>query len=269
VSRQHPPESLLPRAARHGGFQALKPMNSYPCVLAFALFAATAQAQTATPSPRATPAPTPAQRATKPTSLTYSPPKNAVAVPRKDIDAGSRGWKPSMPSIYVLAPDHTGLTTRAQPTLFWYQSGPSNTRIEVTIIEPKNPKPVLRVGADKADLAGIHRLRLERYNITLTPGVVYRWTVALVVDPSSRSQDIIASDTIQRFEPDGLLKTALGRAEGLDRASIYADRGIWYDLLETVANEVDAAPRDADIRRLRASLFDQAGLKKVAAFDRK
>jgi hypothetical protein len=125
------------------------------------------------------------------------------------------------------------------------------------------------VAAEKADQGGIHRLRLERYNVMLNPNVIYRWTVALVVDPASRSQDIIASGTIQRFEPDGALKAALGQAEGWDKASIYAKKGVWYDLLEAVVNEVDSAPKDGDVRRARASLFDQAGLKRVAAFDRR
>ena len=91
-----------------------------------------------------------------------------------------------MPSLYVLAPNHTGLTTRGQPSLFWYQSGPASTRIELTIIEPKKPKVVLRVAADKAEQGGIHRLPLERYNVTLAPGVVYKWTVALMRFPGGR-----------------------------------------------------------------------------------
>jgi hypothetical protein len=244
-------------------------MKSLPGILTIALLMASAQAQTPAPPPKSTPNPMPAKQPAKRNSLTYKPPKNAVAAPRQDVDAGTRGWSATMPALCVLAPNHTGLTTRGQPSLFWYQSGPASTRIELTIIEPNKPKRVLRVAADKAEQGGIHRLPLERYHVTLAPGVVYKWTVALIPEPSNRSQDLIASDTIRRIEPDAQLTAALAGAEGLDKAAIYASNGIWYDALETVTNEINAAPKEKDLRLLRAALLDQADLKAAAASERK
>ena len=243
-------------------------MKSLPGILTIALLLASAHGQTPAQPPNSTPIPMPAQRSGKRVSLPYTPPKNAITVPRKDGDAGSRGWTAGLPSLYVLAPNHTGLTTRGQPSLFWYQSGPARTRIELTIIEPKKPKPLLRVGADKAEQAGVHRLVLARYNVTLAPGILYKWTVSLIPDPANRSQDIIARDTILRIEPDAQLKAALAGSKGQDTAAAYAGNGIWYDALETITNEIDAAPKNKDVRLLRASLLEQAGLKKVAASER-
>jgi hypothetical protein len=243
-------------------------MKILPGIFTIALLIASTQAQTSSPAPKRTPTPAPIQKPGKHVSLIYHAPGKAVAGVRHDIDAGSRGWSAKMPLLYVLAPDHTGLTTRAQPALFWYQSGPASTRIEVTVIEPGKPKPVLRVGADKVDQPGIHRLLLARYNVNLAPGVVYKWTVALVPDPANRSQDVIASDTIQRAEPGAQFTTALAGAEGLDRAALYARQGIWYDALEAVTKEIDAAPKDKELRFQRAALLEQAGLQKVAASER-
>ena len=244
-------------------------MKFFPSILILALLIASTQAQTSAPPPKNTPSPTPAQRTGKRSPLTYKVPTKAIAGTRHDVDAGSRGWSAQMPSIYVLAPDHTGLTASEQPSLFWYQSGPAGMRIEVTIIEPGKPKWLLRVGADKADQGGIHRLTLKRYGVTLVPGVLYKWTVALVPDLANRSRDVIASDTIQRVEPDARFTAALAGAKGLDKAAIYAGRGIWYDALETVTDEIDAAPKDKDIRFLRVSLLEQAGLKIAASSERK
>jgi hypothetical protein len=192
-----------------------------------------------------------------------------MAGTRVDGDGGSRGGSVKVPSLYVLAPNHTGLTTRPQPSLFWYQSGPTGTRFELTVIEPKKPKPVLRVSVDKADQPGIHRLVLSKYNVTLNPGTMYKWTVSLVPDPASRSQDVIASGYIQRTEPDSEFTAALGNAEGMDRAALYAEKGFWYDALEVVTNEIDATPNDKDLHRRRAALLEQAGLKDAAASERK
>jgi len=244
-------------------------MKSLPGIVTVVLLIASAQAQTPAPSPKNTPSPTPTEVARKHSSLKYIPPKNTVAGTRRVIDAGTRGWSANLPSLYVLAPDHTGLTTRAQPTLFWYQSGPATTPIELTLIEPGKPGWILRVGADIANQPGIHRFSLEKHNITLAPGILYKWTIALVPNRANRSQDVIASDTIQRVEPDAQLTATLAGCKGLDKAANYAGKGIWYDALEAVTNEIDAAPKNKEIRLERAALLEQVGLKEAAASERK
>lgn len=123
--------------------------------------------------------------------------------------------------------------------------------------------------AEESEEPGIHRLRLERYGVTLTPGIIYKWTVALVPNPANRSQDLIASDMIQRIEPSGRLSAGLAGSKGLNKAAAYADDGIWYDALDAVTNEIDAAPKNKDLRLLRASLLDQGDLKAAAASERK
>src|SRR5579871_2422271 len=105
-------------------------------IVTVVFLAASARAQTpaapTTPAPAGTPTPeqkpaaaaaTPAATESTPTAkhvrLKYAPPKIAVAGTRVDGDGGSRGSRDKLPSLYVLAPNHTGLTTREQPSLFW------------------------------------------------------------------------------------------------------------------------------------------------------
>ena len=201
--------------------------------------------------------------------LKYSPPKTAASGTRIDGDGASRGSGAKLPSLYVLAPNHTALTTREQPSLFWYQTGPAKTRFEVTLTEPKNPKPLFKVGTDKSDQAGIHRISLAKQKITLKPGVSYKWTVAWVPDPANHSQDVVASGSIQRIEPDAKLTAGLADAKGLDKVALYAQSGIWYDALEALSNEIDAAPKNKDLRAQRAALLEQAGLKDAAISERR
>jgi hypothetical protein len=249
-------------------------MKTFIVIVTAVLLVVSARAETPAP-PAGAPSPAPAKTAKAgepggtPRRLAYVRPKTGATGTRVDGDGGSRGGGVKMPSLYVLAPNHTGLTARAQPSLFWYQSGPASTRFELTIIEPKKPKPVLQVGAEAADQPGIHRLPLGKYNVTLTPGILYKWTIALVPDPANRSQDIIASGTIQRTEPDAQFTSALADAQGLDKAVICAGQGYWYDALEAVTKEIDAAPKDKALRLQRAILLDQAGLKDAAASERK
>lgn len=201
--------------------------------------------------------------------LVYVPPKAASADTRVDGDGGSRSGGKILPPVYVLTPHHTGLTTQAQPSLFWYQRSPAGAPVELTLIEPKNSKPLLRVGAGEASQSGIHRLVLGKHKITLAPGVTYKWTVALVPDRANRSQDVVASGTIQRVTPDAPFAAELAQADGLQKAALYAGKGFWYDALEVVTNEIDAAPKDKSLRQQRARLLEQAGLKEAAASELK
>ena len=98
--------------------------------------------------------------------------------------------------------------------------------------------------------------------------MTYKWTASWVPDPSNRSLSVVASGTIQRVEPDASLTAALA-AKTESPAEIYAGHGIWYDALEAITNEIDAAPTDASLRAVRAGLLEQAGLKEAAAADRK
>ena len=236
-------------------------MKTFPLLIATAFLLAHTQAQNATdPAKPAAPA--------KRSLLSYTPPKSVTKGTRIDGDGGSRGSGEKLPSLYVLAPNHTALTTREQPSLFWYQTAAAKTHFELTLTEPKNPKPLLKVATDKAD-GGIHRVSLAKHGVSLKPGVSYKWTIAWVPDPANRSQDVIASGSIQRIEPEAKLTAALADAKGLEKAAVYAQHGIWYEALETVSNEIDAAPKNKDLHAQRAALLQQAGLKEAAAAERR
>lgn len=246
-------------------------MKVLSLLAAFLLPFVSTQAQTPAPAAKSTPPPklTAAKTTAGRVRLYYVPPKNADSGTRIDGDGGSRGDGVKQPLVLVLAPDHTALTTRAQPALFWYQSGPSKSRLELTIVEPGKAKPLLRVGASKAEQPGIDFVLLTRHNFTLTPEITYRWTVALVTDPANRSQDVIASGTIRRTAPDAQLSAALAAAHGLDKAALYASNSYWYDALEAITDEIGAAPRDTELRVQRATFLKQGGLKAVAAAERR
>lgn len=235
------------------------PLLTLAAVLAFS------QSVFAQEKPAAAPAPAPAKKLN---SLKYTPPKTAGGS-RMDGDGGSRGSGEKLPSIYVLAPEHLALTTQAQPSLFWFQTLPAKAEFELTLTEPKKPKPLLNVGGGTADKAGIRSLSLARHGVTLAPGVTYQWSVALITDPKNRSKDVIASGSIKRVEEPAELREKTAAASAEDRAAIYAQGGFWYDALQSISGAIAANPKNAGLHQLRASLLEQARLPQAAAADRK
>lgn len=243
-------------------------MKSLTIAAATVLLSALAYAQAPAEPPKPAEA---APAAPKRTLLKFSAPKGLPTGGRIDGDGGSRGTedKNKLPTLYVLVPDQTALTTQEAPSLFWFQSAGANTRFEVTLNEPKNPKPLLKVAIDKSEKAGIHRISLAKQNVTLKQGVTYKWTVAWVPKADNRSLNVVAGGSIRRVEPDANLTSALAEAEGAEQAVVYAKNGIWYDALEAISNAIEAAPDDKELQRLRADLIEQAGLKLAEAGKRK
>ncbi len=169
----------------------------------------------------------------------------------------------------MLAPDHTGLTTRSQPTLYWYLSEPANARLDVTVINDEKIDPLLEqvIGIPKS--AGIQSLDLATVGATLKPGIEYRWFVSLTPDEKQRSNDIVASGTIQYIMPDAALKSRIAKANERTLARTYAEDGIWYDAIDSISRTIQYNPGDASLRAQRAALLDQVGLKAAADYDRK
>jgi hypothetical protein len=214
-------------------------------------------------SPKLLPAASPTAVSTK---LFYKPPAKAGNIPAR-VSGGARGE--GIDAVLIaLVPNHVALTTQAQPSLFWFQSKPAKAKFELTVVEPKKPKPLVSLTAPQADKAGIHRIKLAKYKVELQPDVAYEWSVAIVPDAENRSRDVIAKGVIKRINPTGDLANRVAQMGDLERAAAYAQAGIWYDAFEAVSNAIEAAPNNASLRAQRASLLQQVGLSDAAAADK-
>jgi Domain of Unknown Function (DUF928) len=222
----------------------------------------------ATASPIASPAVSPvASTAGAATKLFYKPPARAGNIPAR-VSGGARGGGTDAVLVAVV-PNHVALTTQAQPSLFWFQSKPAKAKFELTVVEPKKPKPLLSLTAPQADKPGIHRVKLAKYKVELQPDVAYEWSVAIVPDAENRSRDVIAKGVIKRIDPPGDLASRVAQMGDLERAAAYAEAGIWYDAFESVSNAIEAHPDDPSLRAQRASLLQQIGLSEAAALEKK
>jgi hypothetical protein len=225
--------------------------------LVLALSPAVAFAQSAPPAPSGSPPATPVLK-----RLVFHPPSDASSevLPIR-VGGGSRGGSNDGLSLEVLVPDQVALTTQAQPSLYWYQSKVARTQCEVTVTEPKNPKPLLILKSSQPTPAGIHAIRLTKFKVKLKTGVTYRWSVAIVVDPQNRSEDIVADGVVKRIDPSPDLASQLAGAPDPDKPGLYAENGIWYDALQSISDQIDKAPQDASLHQQRAGLLEQVGLK--------
>ena len=196
----------------------------------------------------------------------YRPPMRGAPVAR--IGGGTRGIGETTLELVVLAPDHTGLTTKEQPTLYWYVSEPVPARLEVTVINDEAIDPELEEVVATPGHAGIQKIDLAKSGTKLEPGLEYRWFVSVVADPGQRSNDIVASGTIQRITPEGSLKTRIAGADERTLVRIYAEEGVWYDAIDGLSRMIEKSPNDSALREQRAVLLEQVGLQTAADYSR-
>jgi hypothetical protein len=190
--------------------------------------------------------------------VTYSPPLRGMPINR--IGAATRSNVSVLPTIRAIVPEHTGLTLQANPVLYWHLSRPAPCSIEISLIDDSQYEPLWQNRISQPVLAGFHRIRLTDIGLKLDMGKSYKWFVALVMDPDHRSKDVIAGGVIERVNPSELLKQKLSRSDPLQRVSIFAEEGIWYDALTAISDLIDARPGDSALENIRTDLLTQVGL---------
>lgn len=201
-----------------------------------------------------------------PEIIQFVPPSRGKA--RHSAAGGTRGVDSAAVSrvrVSVVAPSE-GLTTRAQPVLYWYLSRETAARIDVVLTDDEAIDPLLEITLAAPAAGGIHALDLAEHGVSLEPGRVYRWSVAVVPDAKRRSNDIIAEGVIERTGASEDLTRALEEAEL--RFAPYALSGIWYDALAELRSAREADPENPGLKRQEIALLEQIELHEVARFAR-
>jgi len=188
----------------------------------------------------------------------YKPPLRGA--PGGRVGGGTRGTGRESFILSVLAPNHIGLTTSAQPVLYWFISGPSSLPVELTLVDPQKTEPLVELHIKPPIAQGVHRVRLADHGVRLEPGVSYQWYVAVVPDTGRRSKDILAGGAIERVAPPDGLAARLAQASKADQPSVYAGASLWYDALAALGELIDEAPRDRALVERRSTLLRQVGL---------
>jgi hypothetical protein len=195
----------------------------------------------------------------------YKPPLRGA--PGNRVGGGTRGHE-GLPTLSVLAPDHTGFTIHEQPALYWYLSGETKAPVEVTLTVPRSPQPLFETRLSPPLQPGVQRVRLADYGVRLESGVSYQWSVALVPDPAQRSQDVTASGRIERTALSDELRAQLTQTSKARLPHLYAEAGLWYDAIAAISDLIDATPQDTTLRQQRAALLEQVDLPQVVTYDR-
>lgn len=166
----------------------------------------------------------------------------SVGKPRRRVGGGRRGTSSGVKEHFVLVPEHVGLTISTQPSLYWYLPelpGPT-VSFEFTLIDDHSIEPLVDTRLPAPTASGLQRIDLATHGASLEAGQEYQWSVSLVTDPDRNWDDIVASGWIERVPAPAGLQRGLARASAPERALVYGQASLWYDLLDAVCDQLPA-----------------------------
>lgn len=158
-----------------------------------------------------------------------------------------------------------GLTTAASPTFFFYLPENSAEGAEFVLYDEKS-EAIYEKQVTVPTTEGVVSI-----SIPTDPEVPelkvegnYYWTFALVCNYDDRATDEYVQGQIQRVELSPDLTMEIENASDRDRVALYADAGIWYDTLTTLAQLRRENPTDPLLERNWVDLLQSVGLDKIA-----
>lgn len=140
-----------------------------------------------------------------------------------------------MPLTVFASRNYVGRTISRHPTFAWFVPRDSASKpMKFTIYEwvPNGkPKEVRKISLQSSP--GIMKLSsFSKNELGLQPGKEYLWQVVIHCDPDNPSGDLVGEASIEVIGIPPALQSRLNRAvNGVEKANIYAEAGLWYDAL--------------------------------------
>lgn len=163
-------------------------------------------------------------------------------------------------SLTALVPGrHLGLTQSDRPNFLVYMPQTTAQTAEFSLFdEQMNGIYQMSVPVSKAGLISIGLLDTAP---PLAKDKPYYWTVALVCNRSDRTEDWVVGGWVERAEPSVALKQQLANVTAVERVSLYAKQGFWYDALNTLMELQRTQPNHPVIATTWAELMKSVGLE--------
>lgn len=200
------------------------------------------------------------------------PPARPVPLPEIDSPREEQCLQGNPPLLVALLPEtNVGFTTVESPRFFWFMPQTTAQVVEFTLYEGDATLPKRRLvyerRLDVPQASGIMSLQLPtdgRTRPKLSSGKDYHWTLSLVCNPNNRQQNISVEGWVRRVSVNRNLNRQLSRANERDHISLYAENGLWFDLIATLAELRCTRPEDEQLTQQWIGYFEAVNLPEIA-----
>lgn len=163
------------------------------------------------------------------------------------------------PATLLLPFSNIGLTASEYPTFFVGVTRYAKNGI-FTLYDEAG-KSIYEMTIPLNENLGVFTINLPKTAPGLEVGKYYQWSFIAVYDSTKQG---IAEGFISRIKVDSNLQEKLDKATPLERAALYAQNGIWFDTLSTLAVMRQKEPKNAMFVNEWQELLKSEGLESVA-----
>jgi hypothetical protein len=198
----------------------------------------------------------------KGSKIVYTPPKD-VGTPKNTVGGLSRGECKEVKCLMALMPntnsgvDHFPQTVSAYP-VFFFNAPKFSGQAEFRLYEVSTqaaPKRIYKKRFPIETQPGIISFRMPLDAPELQVGKFYRWEFAWN-NPSNST----CVGVVRRVELNRTVSQQLEKAKPIDKAAIYAQAGVWFEVVETLAEARRDRPDAADLMTEWSDLLKSVGL---------
>ena len=155
-----------------------------------------------------------------------------------------------------------GKTSLDHPSFWFYVAYPANTFVEF-ILQDEGENEIYQTIFTLDKTPGIVSLNLPEDKITLETGKSYHWYFNIMCDPDDTTDDFVEG-WIERVELNPVINSQLESAQPLERVSIYAENGLWYDTLTNLDYLGQTEPANQAIAAIWTDLLQQVNLDEIS-----
>jgi Domain of Unknown Function (DUF928) len=132
------------------------------------------------------------------------------------------------------------------------------------VLQDQDSNEIYQKAIALPDKTGVIRVSLPSTAPALAVGKQYHWFFTINCDKQKNSPPTFVEGVIQRVELNPATVAELQTTEPLKRYAIYAQKGIWYEALATLAELLQKNPQDAALNAEWRSLLGSIPLNDIA-----
>jgi hypothetical protein len=195
----------------------------------------------------------------------FSPP-DGRGMPGRREGGGTRGGLiiEGTPPTALVPASNVGTTLAEHPTLYFYvptETAGLNTEV---ILLDNDGNTVYQTSTLLPSEEGIVSLSLPP-DVTLEPEHLYQWIFSVVVSEDDPSANIILSGWIRRIAETPELAQQLAAIAPSEHPTIYADAGLWYEALNSLAELRRNDPDNAAVELQWSALLESVELGAITS----
>jgi hypothetical protein len=197
----------------------------------------------------------------------FQPPEQGV--PGRREGGGTRGLEcTATNALTALIPQSTmGQTISAQPTFFYYLPAAIDKTVQFELADETDKtlyKKSFRLVTSRGGIVSIS-LGSDSNSPALEVGKNYQWYFTIKCNPKNYRDEVLVSGWINRTALAPTVKIQLDRSpDPRAKLSIFAQQGLWYEYLATLAQLRVESPSDASLALKWSEVLSSVELRKIA-----